>query len=172
MQKWTVSLARRPRFALAERYFRTIATKRKSNDQKLGGYGIGDDDVTPLDFADTGVKDSELQYASDADDRYVLSVYEGADEPAEPDLTPEDVHPPFAKAFIQLDNDVRTHRFRKHGNSPLPLSPVIDPVFVAARNRWKMKKGLPLKQEELTPFQKKLHNNPYGKLRPPSQNLS
>jgi hypothetical protein len=78
------------------------------------------------------------------------------------DLRPEDV--PFTKAFAILPNDVRTHRLRKHGNKPLPLSPVIDPVFVAARNRWKMTKALPPKPEEMTEFQRKLYANAYGML--------
>ena len=93
----------------------------------------------------------------------------GHDEPAyseressETDLKPEDVRPPFTEAFTTIDGDARTHRVRRHGNKPLPLSPVIDPVFVAARNKWKMKKALPPTPEEMTPFQKKLYTNAYG----------
>jgi hypothetical protein len=161
MQSWVFPLSRRLRVPIAGRAFREYASKSVTDATEPGSQRNDDQDVTSLIFPDIEVGDAGSQDGGFGNDSHAVSTH-GEEEAVESDLKPDDIHPPFAQAFIKVDRDVRTHRFRKHGNKPLPLSPVIDPVFVAARNRWKMKKALPPKQEELTPFQKKLHNNPYG----------
>ena len=55
----------------------------------------------------------------------------------------------------------RTLRVRKGNNPPLPIPPVLDPIVLSERNRWTEKKPQP-KHDELTPFQQKLYQNPYG----------
>jgi hypothetical protein len=154
-------MLRRPRLGLPTRCLRDY-----SSGSKRPGHRVEGDDINTLAVPDIEVEESTLERAGHAEDQDVLSTY-GDEEPAESDLKPEDVHPPFASAFTKLDDDVRTHRRRKYGNRPLPLSPVIDPVFVAARNRWKMKKATPPKADELTDFQKKLRDNAYGTPRLP-----
>lgn len=47
---------------------------------------------------------------------------------------------------------------------PLPLSPLMDPSNIAARQKYKTTKYPGNK--DLTPFQRKLAMNPYGKLEP------
>ncbi len=47
---------------------------------------------------------------------------------------------------------------------PLPLSPLLDPDLLAARHRYKLPKPEPAR--ELSAFQKKLRNNPYGTTAP------
>ena len=55
----------------------------------------------------------------------------------------------------------RTLRVRKGNNPPLPIPPVLDPIAISERDRWTKKKPQP-KHDELTPFQQKLYQNPYG----------
>jgi hypothetical protein len=56
----------------------------------------------------------------------------------------------------------RSFRVRKDGaRKPLPLPPVLDPVVFAERSKWEQPKKQP-NIEQLTPFQKKLWENPYG----------
>jgi len=59
--------------------------------------------------------------------------------------------------------DGRTHRVRSGDRPPLPLPPIMDPVIVSARQRYREPKHTP-KPGSLTPFQKKLQQNPYGTL--------
>lgn len=54
-------------------------------------------------------------------------------------------------------------KLRKWGNRALPLSPIMDPVKIEQRNRHRKTKLPPPKNADLTPFQKALVNNPYGK---------
>jgi hypothetical protein len=57
----------------------------------------------------------------------------------------------------------QTFRVRKDGTrKDLPLPPLLDPVIVEERSRWEVKKVQP-KDADLTPFQKKLLLNPFGK---------
>ena len=55
----------------------------------------------------------------------------------------------------------RTLRVRKGNNPPLPIPPILDPIALSERNRWTEKKSRP-KHDNLTPFQQKLYQNPYG----------
>ena len=134
---------------------RPFATRRTRDEQELGSriedeLDLRDDveEAGSQGYGNDGMN-VELSYSSDRGGDYA-------------DLTPSDVRPPFQNAFAVPDGDVRTHRVRSHGNRSLPLSPVIDPVCVAARNRWKMKKALPPAPDEMTPFQKELAMNVYG----------
>ena len=49
---------------------------------------------------------------------------------------------------------------------PLPLSPLMDPASIAARQRHRTPK--PRQGSDLTPFQRKLQSNPYGIQEPES----
>ncbi|OCL01939.1 hypothetical protein AOQ84DRAFT_305745 [Glonium stellatum] len=60
-----------------------------------------------------------------------------------------------------LQDAHRTLRVRKGNGRPLPIPPIIDPIVISERNRWTEKKPQP-KQDELTPFQQKLYQNPYA----------
>lgn len=151
MLSWTVLRARRWQLPAGGQWTRHIAQK-KTRDE--------DQHVSILDQEFLGLHD-EMEHHGHTDSAGALEA-DGEDELPEPDLTPEDVRPPFTDAFTIPDGAVRTHRVRRHGNTLLPLSPVIDPVFVAARNRWKMKKAQPPKSDQTTPFQKKLLANAYG----------
>ena len=141
---------------LTEARCRRQYARRPTQDDKEFGYRISNHDeaVAQSEFA------VEVVHGAEEDgDAEPLDV---DNDSAEPDLKPDDVLPPFADAFTTIEGDVRTHRSRRYGSKALPLSPFIDPIFVAARNRWKMKKAPPPSPEEMTPFQKKLYANAYG----------
>lgn len=55
--------------------------------------------------------------------------------------------------------------YRKHpsGKRDLPLPPIMDPIALAARERWTEPKMPEPRREDLTPFQRKLYANPAGK---------
>ncbi|CAO1597885.1 hypothetical protein XANCAGTX0491_001676 [Xanthoria calcicola] len=62
-------------------------------------------------------------------------------------------------ATVGLPSDSSTTTEDVRG-PPLPLSPLLDPDLLAARNRYKLPKPEPAR--ELSAFQKKLRNNPYA----------
>lgn len=66
---------------------------------------------------------------------------------------------PTATTVVGLPSDSSTTIEDLRG-PPLPLSPLLDPDLLAARNRYKLPKPEP--GRELSAFQKKLRNNPYG----------
>lgn len=167
MPPWTLSLLRRRQTQVVTKCLRQYATRwrldtREPEHATKEQHGHTTSFTEPTDDIDIDIDISELEEASYAEDRYVLSTFGGRDESSEPDLTPEEVRPPFAKAFVKVDNDFRTHRARRHGKKPLPLSPFIDPVVLESRLRWKMKKDQSPKRGQMTPFQRKLYINPYG----------
>jgi hypothetical protein len=49
---------------------------------------------------------------------------------------------------------------------PLPLSPLMDPAYLAAKQKYKLPKAAPSK--DLTPFRQQLAKNPYGMISKPS----
>ncbi|KAF2433712.1 hypothetical protein EJ08DRAFT_38066 [Tothia fuscella] len=61
------------------------------------------------------------------------------------------------------DGDTRTFRSRQAGYKALPLPPLIDPVRISQRKRYKETKAPPPKHADFTPFQKKLYNNPFAR---------
>ena len=62
------------------------------------------------------------------------------------------------------EDGTKTLRLRQHGNKPLPLPPLLDPIAIAAKERYKKPKIERKEQDvELTEFQKELGANPYGK---------
>ncbi|EME78220.1 uncharacterized protein MYCFIDRAFT_179652 [Pseudocercospora fijiensis CIRAD86] len=61
------------------------------------------------------------------------------------------------------DDGRRTYRLRKHGNKPLPLPEIMDPIYLQARHKSKQRKARPPTEEELTPFQRKLAFSPYAR---------
>ncbi len=71
------------------------------------------------------------------------------------------VLPPREQPTVINEDGTRTLRQRQHGNTTLPLPPLMDPVAVQAKERHKQPKAL-RKPGELTDFQKELANNPYG----------
>ena len=56
----------------------------------------------------------------------------------------------------------RTFRYREGGNKPLPLSSFLDPARLAQRHRHKLPKPPPPKYDDLSPFRKRMADNPYG----------
>lgn len=65
-------------------------------------------------------------------------------------------------------NGHRTQRLRTGTNKALPLPPVIDPIVVSAKQRWREPKSDP-DRKTFTDFQKKLYRNPFGALSPQSR---
>ncbi|KAF2443920.1 hypothetical protein P171DRAFT_413527 [Karstenula rhodostoma CBS 690.94] len=59
-----------------------------------------------------------------------------------------------------VQGEHQTFRVRNDG-SKLPLPPVLDPIVVAQRSRWKQHKAQP-DVASFTPFQKKMWENPYA----------
>jgi hypothetical protein len=55
---------------------------------------------------------------------------------------------------------------RSLARRPLPLSPLMDPAYLAAKQKYRLPKAAPSK--EPTPFQQQLAKNPYGTLSRPS----
>lgn len=56
----------------------------------------------------------------------------------------------------------QTFRIRKEGvGNELPLPPLLDPLVIEKKSRWRNTKNRP-NPAEFTPFQKKLQANPYG----------
>lgn len=52
---------------------------------------------------------------------------------------------------------------RQHGNKPLPIPEIMDPIYLDSRHKHKHKKQEPLRcEEEYTPFQRKLALNPHA----------
>jgi len=62
-------------------------------------------------------------------------------------------------------------RLRRGSNRPLPLPPALKPVATPATTRWKEHKPDP-DLDNLTPFQKKLYQNPYGPRNQPYYHLT
>jgi len=60
---------------------------------------------------------------------------------------------------LELENGVIESR-KPPARRPLPLSPLMDPAYLAAKQKYKLPKAAPSK--EPTPFQQKLAKNPYG----------
>lgn len=163
MKAWLLSQRSLSRLSTGPLHCRHYATRTAPtfNGKEPLAPCINDNEVESLDFSisEAGQGYGVDQSIPEVDVNSRDGVEYGLEEP---DLRPEDVEPPFAKAFIKVDDDVRTHRTREYGNRALPLPPVIDPVFVAIRNRWKMRKEAPTKIDDLTPFQKAFNENPYG----------
>lgn len=149
MLSWTALRVRRLQLSAVTRRERPFTSKATRNEKETED---AIDDITDGNLIeDRAVLRKQVEHEETQDE-----------EVHEPDLKPEDVRPPFTDAFAAVENDARTHRTRRHGNAALPLSPVIDPVFVAARNRWKATKAQPPEPAEMTEFQKKLYANVYG----------
>lgn len=69
-----------------------------------------------------------------------------------------------AQPTTTSDDGSRTLRVRKDGNRNLPLSPVMDPVAVEARERHKKPKSPPSKKEEtLSAFSRELEKNEFAR---------
>lgn len=63
---------------------------------------------------------------------------------------------------IQTSNNVAgSFRNRKGAFRPLPLPPLLDPVKIAAKERYRQPKAC-FPTQGWTPFQEKLRQNPYG----------
>lgn len=81
-------------------------------------------------------------------------------------LTPKDIQQaaddPLFPVVISEDGS-HALRKRRGSNRPLPLPPHMDPIRRAQRNRWKNPKARPLEWEQLSEFQRELHDNPYGR---------
>ncbi|KAK5125129.1 hypothetical protein LTR85_000805 [Meristemomyces frigidus] len=60
------------------------------------------------------------------------------------------------------DDGTRTLRKREHGGRSLPLPPLLDPVAVKAKSRYRDPKPLPSKLKEKTEFQRELEANPHA----------
>jgi hypothetical protein len=71
------------------------------------------------------------------------------------------VHP-RPQPSVTNEEGTQTLRLRQHGNKSLPLPPLMDPIAIEARERYKQPKPNP-KPMEMTDFQKELASNPYGK---------
>jgi len=70
------------------------------------------------------------------------------------------------KDFIASDDGLRTFRKRQMvGKSPLPIPPLLDPRVDAARRKHEQPR-ITQENNDLTPFQRELMNNPYGMMIP------
>ncbi|KAF9636292.1 putative atp-dependent clp protease proteolytic subunit protein [Lasiodiplodia theobromae] len=58
------------------------------------------------------------------------------------------------------NNGHATYRKHPSGKRDLPLPPIMDPISLAARERWTEPKMPEPRREDLTPFQRKLYANP------------
>jgi hypothetical protein len=86
-----------------------------------------------------------------------------AAKPSEPATAQELENPDHDPPPIIVSEDgFRAVRKRRDGNRPLPLPPLIDPIRQAQRDRWKKLKAAPLRHGQMSEFQKKLWDNPYG----------
>lgn len=73
-------------------------------------------------------------------------------------------HRLYSQAVVRsvvCEDGTRTYRARSGSNRALPLPPLMDPIAVSAKQRYKEPKLKP-DYKNLTPFQKKLQQNPYG----------
>ncbi|EKG10483.1 hypothetical protein MPH_12341 [Macrophomina phaseolina MS6] len=85
-----------------------------------------------------------------------------------PRATPSSPHTSTNEQNQYTDDGSITFRNRMSDGSskprPLPLPPLMDPIALSARERWtEPKKPAPTRKEDLTPFQRKLYTNPYGR---------
>ena len=62
---------------------------------------------------------------------------------------------------VESENGRHTLRQRRHGESSLPLPPLLDPVAIEATSRYRGSKALKPEGGK-TAFQRELHMNPYG----------
>ncbi|KAF2084519.1 hypothetical protein K490DRAFT_49040 [Saccharata proteae CBS 121410] len=60
-----------------------------------------------------------------------------------------------------VKGEQRTYKRREQGHRPLPLPPIMDPIAVAARERWKQPKPYP-DLKNITPFQERLYKNAWA----------
>lgn len=97
--------------------------------------------------------------ATPASPSAALSQTPHHDEDSELDF---DLDYDFNTNLTPNEDGTRTLRARKSGRS-LPVSPILDPTLIAARNRYKTRKpDAPTKTEDLTPLQQALRRNPYA----------
>jgi len=66
---------------------------------------------------------------------------------------------------LEHENGVIENR-KPPARRPLPLSPLMDPAYLAAKQKYKLPKAAPSK--DLTPFRQQLAKNPYGMISKPS----
>lgn len=71
------------------------------------------------------------------------------------------VIPPQPQPSVLTEDGTRTLRQRQHGNRNLPLPPLMDPIVLAAREKYTQPKA-EVVEEELTDFQRELAMNPFG----------
>lgn len=76
--------------------------------------------------------------------------------PATPQVADQHTHESADGVGVSQDGSMPYKR------RPLPLSPLMDPDLVAAREKWHLPKAPPSKTP--TPFQQQLAKNPYGEL--------
>jgi hypothetical protein len=102
---------------------------------------------------------------------YSSKLNEGQDA-----ATSAGVDPNGSEVEVQdtVDADIgrKAHTSKDHGNGDpkyprpgLPLSPLMDPVYQAAKQRYRLPKAPP--SENPTPFQQQLARNPYGTIPKP-----
>ena len=77
--------------------------------------------------------------------------------------TRSDGKPPQKQPIITSDDGTRSLRTRQYGNRSLPLPAIMDPVVIAAKEKYKLAKSRPgdVKIEQ-SPFQKEFELNPFG----------
>ena len=70
---------------------------------------------------------------------------------------------PQPQPTVTDSDGTKTLRLRQHGNRSLPLPPLMDPIAIEAKERYKKPKAEPNSGEQvMSDFQRELAANPYG----------